>query len=527
MMFENRSFDHILGGMPGVNGVLNTSKDINQELYNYLDPTNPDEPGNQKQVPFPIQPGDSEQTYISDSGGFDHAFNVMFTDLYGPGTTGVIKGEPQNNPWPAFPAINNGFVNINNKQYGQAPYAQQYPVMSFFEWQKMQVFHKLVKEYVVCDNWFCDIPGHTAPNRAFMHCATTGDLHLENDDNANESYPISKPLYMVNRESIFERLEKFDNTWKMYAPQPALHNNLDTYFLNDEVAGRLYNPADLNQTNCSGVPLEQFCADVKSGNLPDYSFIMCFNHHNDPSMHPVAAVEPGENLLAGVYNTLRESDHWNDTLLVVNFDENGGIYDHVRPPRTVPPHPDEPAQSVRVGGQTYTFDFSILGFRIPAILISPWLAKGVETQQLQNTSILRFLQDRFCVPKPPFDPLQPPTSYLTQRDRFANSIQVVFDNFGLTAPRTDCLSNVEPYKDSVYSEGICTPAFPSEEALQARPKQYMVDLTLEYIAALPGHPDSGRQVHRQFETVAELNAYTSERVEAAVMYYNQQKSSPR
>lgn len=523
LMFENRSFDHILGAMPGVNGVLKDATTVKPELYNYFNPSNPPDIDNFKQIPFPITPGASEAAYIRGNTDFNHNLDVMFTDLYGPGTTGVINGLPLNNPWPTYPSTNCGFVHVNYQKTGDGEkFPSQDPIMSYFEWETMKVFHALANEFVVCDNWFCDMPGHTAPNRAFMHCATDGDLGLQNQDDVKE--PNNRLGPMVNRESIFERLEKYGNTWKMYVPgQYGSGNNVDTDFLNTTVASQEYQPGDHSQTNCTNVPLAQFCKDVQSGELATYSFIMCFDNQNETSMHPNAAVEPGENLLAGIYNKLRSSKHWNDTLLVINFDENGGIYDHLRPPRTVPPAPDQPASQVIVKDKktgklsTYTFDFSLLGFRIPSILISPWLKKGIASQQLQNTSILRFLQDRFCPPVSPFDPLQPPISYLTQRDRFASSIQTVFDDFGLDAPRTDCLEQVEPYNTAPY--GICTPVELSEEALQVQPKQYMVDLTLEYLLALPGHPDSGQEVDYQFKTIAELIDYAKRRKEAAAVYY--------
>lgn len=516
LMFENRSFDHILGVMPGANGVLNSKGNLKEEIYNYLDPSDPNTAGNVQQVPFPITPGAPESAYITGNTDFNHELYVMFTDLCGEGTTGIINGEPQNNPWPVYPSVNCGFVQINNEQTGGGNYPYQYPIMSYFEWNSMKVFHQLASEFVVCDNWFCDMLGHTAPNRAFMHCATDGDMGLQNTDNARE--PNASNGAMVNRESIFERLEKYGSTWKMYVPGTFLAgNNVDTCFLNNTVANQVFDPAQPEKPNCTEVPLSQFCADLNAHNLPTYSFIMCFDTNNDPSMHPNASVIPGENLLASVYNSLRNSPHWNDTLLVVNFDENGGIYDHVRPPRTVPPHPENPAKTVVVDGTTYTFDFSTLGFRIPAILISPWLRKGVESQQLQNTSVLRFLQDQFCVPQPPDKPLQSPVSYLTQRDRFANSIQAVFDDFGLPAPRTDCINNISQYSSNQWD--ICQSLSTPPETLQSPPKKYLADLTLEYMQPLPGHTDTGKYQARTFHTVADMISYVAERKQAAREYY--------
>lgn len=512
-MFENRSFDHILGAMPGVNGVLDKEGKIKADLYNLLDPTNPNENenGNAKQIPFPITPGNAEAAYVTGNTDFDHELYVMFADLCGPGTTGILAGEPQNNPWPVYPSTNCGFVQVNNQQTGGGIYPMQYPIMSYFEWNSMKVFHTLASEFVVCDNWFCDMLGHTAPNRAFMHCATDGDLGLQNTDNARE--PNDQSGDLVNRETIFERLESFGATWKMYVPGgEECKNNVDTDFLNNTVAAQVYDSNKPDMTNCTLVPLTRFCTDLQTGNLPTYSFIMCFDNWHDPSMHPNASVIPGENLLASVYNNLRKSKHWEDTLLVVNFDENGGIYDHVRPPRTVPPHPEKTAGTFIVDGITYTFDFSTLGFRIPALLISPWLRSGIESQQLQNTSVLRFLQDQYCVSSPA-QPIQTSVSFLTQRDRFANSIQVAFDDFGLAAARTDCIQSVPEYKTD--PRDICTYPENCGKKQQEPVKQYLADLTHEYICGLPGHADSGRFKPRIFQTVGEMASYVAERRKAA------------
>lgn len=548
-MFENRSFDHLLGDMPGVNGLFDADGQLKPNAYNYTNPLKPDP--TERQVPFPIQPGELEYVYTVSG---DHDFSAMLNDLAGPETTGVLNGQPLGNSQPTHPFTNCGFVNANpyegpdaNKRH----YKVQHPIMSYFEWGSMQVFHKLAAEFVVCDNWFCDMPGHTAPNRAFMHCATTGELGIDNntanngDDAANEEPDKIAPIYhIVNRKTIFERLEECQQTWKMYVPgglngaadsngtieEVNPSNNLDTDYLNANVSQRYWTENGKQYPiNCTDVPLQQFYKDAQLGELPTYSFIMCWTHlpGKDTSMHPAgtgttastSSVKQGENLLAGVYNTLRNSPCWEDTLLIVNFDENGGLYDHVCPPRAVPPDPDDKPQTTVINGTIYCFDYSILGFRIPALLISPWLKKGIESQQLQNTSVLRFLQDHFCA-APDQAGAPPADYYLTQRDRFANSIQVAFDDFGLTAPRKDCLPHVETYKIDCYDNGIDEKPSVGTPQLQLAPQEYMVETTLEYVGGLPGHADSGHPIKRQFTTTKELIDYSVERKEAALAYYS-------
>jgi phospholipase C len=415
----------------------------------------------------------------------------------------VVEGAPQGNPAITYPSVNSGFVYENQSD----PKAGQYTVMSYFKWGSMKVFHKLAKEFVVCDNWFCDMPGHTTPNRAFMHCATTGLLGIDDDNQGNLTYPIPAFASMVYQPTIFQNLEEAGKTWKMYWPG----SNLDTDFLNLDIGDKMWTGLDTRQSNCTGVPLDQFCADAKGGYLPFYSFIMCWNDIGpDTSMHPSSPVEPGENLLAGIYNTLRNSPHWEDTLLVVNFDENGGIYDHVTPPKTTPPYPGAAPQTwTTSSGKTYEFDYSVLGVRIPVMLISPWLNKGIDSNQFQNTSILRFLQD-----------MTNPLSSLTGRDQNAPGIEQVFEDFGSTEMRKDCIENLETYPGTTFSNGICASIMPTKEQLDAAPIPYLEEITKEYIAGLPGHPDSGKSIlTRHFATVSEMRSYVEERRNAARTYH--------
>lgn len=159
------------------------------------------------------------------------------------------------------------------------------------------------------------------------------------------------------------------------------------------------------------------------GTLPAYSFIEpCLIHaHND--YHPaVNAVLPGvsadspssilggEELLARIYTAVRASStaggsHFANTLLLVAFDEHGGTYDHVPPPRVDPPDPTAPAGQLG-------FRFDRAGVRIPTLAVSAYIDRQtVVTDANRNTSLIATLRERW--------PLGPP---LTARDATAPSI---------------------------------------------------------------------------------------------------------
>jgi phospholipase C len=527
LMFENRSFDHILGAMPGVDGVLDDNG-AKPDIYNTMRPLEQPGVNNPATTPTGIVPGvspdpakqpDYEKQRIPHD--FNHDFGDGNThDLFGPGTTGIIGGQPQNNA-ATFPSINSGFLSTPEPSKSDPDQKNGPGVMTYFKWQSMQVFHTLAQSFVVCDAWHCDMPGHTSPNRAFMHCATTGDLGINDDDAVGATN-------MVNRLTIFERIQQKGGTWKMYWPGA----NCDTNWLNEQVLSQQYDGADPAASNVTNVPIANFFTDLTNGTLPFYSFIMCWNEiGSDTSMHPDSLVEAGENLLACVYNALNQSPYWGNTLLIVNFDENGGMYDHKPVPTTVAPDfdPNNGQQppvwtwKSSITNVTYSFDFSVLGARIPVMLISPWLQAGVCNTQYQNTSILRFLQDMLPNKAEPY--------WLTRRDQTAPSIAPVFDysQFGASAIRNDCPSNIQGYANStmypctIDCSDLTSDVAPTEEQLAAAPAPHLVKITRQYLGPLPGHPDSGKPLTRTFATVGEMRAYSKERMDAALTYISPKK----
>jgi phospholipase C len=167
----------------------------------------------------------------------------------------------------------------------------------------------------------------------------------------------------------------------------------------------------------------QFSADAKSGKLPNYSFIepkyfSLFGEAND--QHPPHDIRAGEALIAEVYNGVRNSPLWEKTLLIVLYDEHGGMYDQVTPPAATPPD-----------GYTSQFAFNRYGVRVPALVISPFIPKGtIDNRTFDHTSIPATLKQIFGLP-----------SFLTQRDAAA---QTFSDIASLNTARLDAPSSVSP-----------------------------------------------------------------------------------
>jgi phospholipase C len=155
-------------------------------------------------------------------------------------------------------------------------------------------------------------------------------------------------------------------------------------------------------------------AGLAEADFPQYVFIeptYYLSGQNDD--HPPHSTQRAQALIASVYNALRANEPlWNSTLLVVLYDEHGGFYDHVSPPAAVPP------------GDSHTeYNFNRFGVRVPAVLVSPWVERGVEKTQFDHTSILKYAIERWQL------------QGLTDRVASANSIGSVLRTSG--TPRSD------------------------------------------------------------------------------------------
>jgi len=134
-------------------------------------------------------------------------------------------------------------------------------------------------------------------------------------------------------------------------------------------------------------------------------------------------------LFKQVYEALRESPVWNETLFIITYDEHGGFYDHVSTPLKVP-NPD----GLNSTAPDPEFNFTRIGVRVPTVMISPWIDKHtiiskpngpVEDSEFEHTSIAATLKKMFDLP-----------NFLTKRDEWAGTFEHVFMN--RTEPRTDC-----------------------------------------------------------------------------------------
>jgi hypothetical protein len=180
-----------------------------------------------------------------------------------------------------------------------------------------------------------------------------------------------------DQDTLFDRLDEAAVAWKVYFHDFPV-SLLFTHQLRPHNAARYFPAEDFYRD--AGGPADLF---------PSFCLIEPRYHGRDENDdHPPHDVMKAQKLIADVYNALRaNSDLWVSTLLVVVYDEHGGFYDHVQPPAAVPP--DDRRQE--------GFDFDCLGVRVPAVLVSPWVVRGVISTVFDHTSLLKYLSEKWSL----------------------------------------------------------------------------------------------------------------------------------
>jgi phospholipase C len=329
LMLENSSFDRMLGSIPGVDGI------DPQHLK-----TNPDYPS---KAPVAQRPTEA-RSMPSDP---EHELDDVLDQIDGPCT---------------------GFVRDFAQHYPQTAVSERSEIMAYYERGELPVLHTLAESFAVCDRWFSSLPGPTWPNRFFVHSGTSlGHVKMPNG--------IFQPnLHLYDEMTVYERLSERGIDWAIYYgdfPQSLVMTkqwlHLDRYHRMGQFFEAANGPAE---------------------NFPQYAFIEpSYFGAAQNDQHPPSDIFAGEALIAQVYNALwRSADLWQKTLLVILYDEHGGFYDHVPPPRAVPPDDNKKE-----------FAFDRYGVRVPAILVSPWIDRQVISNEFDHASLLKYLTEKWTL----------------------------------------------------------------------------------------------------------------------------------
>jgi phospholipase C len=258
--------------------------------------------------------------------------------------------------------------------------------MGYWTSHDLPFTYGLARTFPICDRYFCSVLAQTFPNRRFLISGTAYGIV---DDTVNGAVPPNG--------TIFTTLHKYGIAWKNY------YSNLPTSYL--------YPSLITNADTGSVVTIDQFFADAAKGTLPGFSLI-------DPNFESNSEENPqdiqfGEVFLARVVTALMSGPKWSKTLFVWTYDEHGGYYDHVPPPRAVPPDDIPPAITVPPdlpGG------YNRYGFRVPAGVVSPNAKPNYVSHVVHDhASILKLVETKWNLPA------------LTRRDANANDLLDMVD----------------------------------------------------------------------------------------------------
>ncbi|MFC0400925.1 alkaline phosphatase family protein [Paraburkholderia rhizosphaerae] len=388
LMLENRSFDHLfaLSGIPGI--VAATSAKSNTyggTVYPF---------GGNAPERLPTDPG--------------HEFPDTVEQLCGAGVQ-FRKEQP-------FPPIDNsGFVAnyATTRTEGPLPPPQDIgDVMRGADTRtQAPMLYTLATEFVLCDGWHSSMPGPTWPNRFFVHGASSAGLdHTPTDTEMVEWESVDGFTYP--KGSIYDALG--DGNYRLYQDESGA------------LSGRIPQVSSIRNIDFFDVDdLSHFEADLAQGYTarytfiePNYGDIVNQSYEDGSSQHPRDGLARGDQLAARVYNAIRQSPLWESSLLVILHDEHGGLYDSVKPGSAPPPN-DGASAKLNASG----FGFNVYGVRVPAIVVSPWVAKGfVDHTVYDHSSVLATLERLFDL------------APLTDRDRYANDLLPLFTS----TCRTDC-----------------------------------------------------------------------------------------
>jgi phospholipase C len=385
LMLENRAFDHMLG----YSAVTGTDAVSGQPTQ--IDGLAGTESNTYNGQPYAVSPS-AGFVMPADPG---HEFTNVLQQLGGPGAT-----YPQGGPYP--PIVNTGFVASYAATGGQARPGE---IMKCFSPSSLPVLNALAREFVVCDNWHASMPGPTWPNRLFVHAASSGGL-----DHSPTTAEIvlweSLNGFSFQKGTIFDAMKAKNVSRRLYAG--------DDFPMVSALKGIAL--SDIR-------PYHLFAQDVAQPNYPfSYTFIepsynVLTDYKDSTSQHPLDDVTRGEMLIKATYEAIRNSPRWNNSLLIITWDEHGGFYDHAIPPPAVAPGDTEAAHN------QFGFNFELYGPRVPAVIVSPLIPRNLVDHRLyDHASIPATLEALFGL------------KALTRRDAAANNLTSLLS---LSIPRTD------------------------------------------------------------------------------------------
>jgi phospholipase C len=334
LMMENRSFDHVLGWLPGANG--------RQQGLRYAD-----EAGVVHET-WPLAP-DFQGCQYQDP---DHTWEGIAVQYANGACDGFLKTRTD-----------------------RTRPADLYPI-GYYREGELPILHALAKAYTTFDNYFCSMLGPTWENRLYQLTGTTQvgmDKIIDHFPRNDAERPCDIPT------AIFDRVRG--------AGLRA------AYYYHGEPMTGLFKSKRYDDIS---LPIGRFFDDARRGTLANVVFVDpdytddAEDAGTSNDYHHRGNMLVAEGFVASVYDALKDSPQWGRMVFVLNFDEHGGFFDHV-----VPPACED--DTVQPGPGPFP-DLKRLGFRVPAIAMGPFAPAKIETAgPYEHCSILRMIEWRWSL----------------------------------------------------------------------------------------------------------------------------------
>ncbi|ROU05554.1 phosphocholine-specific phospholipase C [Lysobacter enzymogenes] len=443
LMQENRSFDHYLGALRGVRGFddprpipLPGGKTAFEQPKSASNPNN-------VVLPFHLDTASTAAHCLAD---IDHSWKGAYSR------------------WKDY----NAWISVKGPM-----------CMGHFTREDMPFYYALADAFTVCDAYYCSHHGPTNPNRMHLFTGTSGmtvgdygaqAVNNADDGNWTGDMARDKPTFAGHKWKTYaERLQDKGIAWRVYQEHDNYGDNSLAYFAafrkldtNSPLykRGRAIVPGsnEANAKTSRGEHLiAEFAKDVREGTLPAVSWIV---PSYIMSEHPEATPAYGESLTARLLEALvANPEVWSKTVFIINYDENGGFFDHAAAPLPAI-NADLGKSTVDTATENYNGIPVGLGVRVPMFVISPWSKGGwVNSQVFDHTSVLRFLEARFGVAEP---------NISAWRRTVAGDLSTAFD-FATPNAAWPALPDTANSMDG--ADASCRLAAPKPPAQQRLPKQ--------------------------------------------------------
>ncbi|HEY5366690.1 MAG TPA: alkaline phosphatase family protein [Casimicrobiaceae bacterium] len=349
LMKENRSFDHYFGTLSGVRGFEDKS---------------------------PLKLASGRPVFWQPDAGNADGFVLPFR--LDTRRSNAQRLHDLNHSWgPQHGCYNHGAMDNWLPMHRQVDGAAGPLTMGYLTRDDLPYYYALADAFTICDGYHASMFGPTHPNRYFL---MTGSI----DADAKYGKPaIDNSGRHYAWETYPERLERAGISWRIYHDWDDYDCNIVKNFGAFQNAGK---GSSLRANALTPRPFYELLHDLATGNLPQVSWIV---PPSDVSEHPDFLPAAGEHHTRQVLDALWSNPAvWARTVVIVNYDENDGQFDHVVPPTPPPGTPGEYINGLPVG----------LGFRVPCLVVSPWSRGGyVVGDTFDHTSTLRLIEKRFGV----------------------------------------------------------------------------------------------------------------------------------